>query len=165
MPDEFADYPEVVPAGSGFSHIAGRDFHKVENAFWLKEPGPLPAAPLASIEGSEGRFAIYERAAAAASALPAGAEAGPVYALVPGGPFYVPTGCAFVRLRDGVSPRSHRDRLREAGFEIARTQGQGAWLRPVSGRVADGLNRLPRLADDPDVVSVEPQMLTQRAHR
>lgn len=165
MPDEFADYPDVVPAGSGFSHTAGRDYHKVQNAFWLKGPAPLPATPVASIEGSEGAFAIYQGAAAPGSALPAAAEAGPVYALAPGGPLHVPTGSVFVRFRDGISPRSKRDRLRQAGFEIERTQGQGAWLRPASGRIADALNQLPRLAGDPDVVNAEPQMLTQRARR
>lgn len=92
----------------------------------------------------------------------------PVYALEPGGAQGVPTGLVFVRLGEGADVAAADRAFAEAGYAVERRPDWAphtAWLRARSGRGADALAGIARLAALDGVVAVEPQMLVERRPR
>ena len=87
---------------------------------------------------------------------------GPVYRRVPGGGLVVPTGRVLVRFAEGEPVERHRDELAGAGYDIEEVLSyapHAAWLRARSGDIADTLAGLDRLAAQPGIENVEPQMV------
>jgi hypothetical protein len=148
-----------------------------------------PAAPARlSPSGAQGPeyvlrpdlFALHDAAAAAPGGEPVarlGAVrvyrgetprgAGPVYGL-PGGALSVPTGRAYVRLREGADARGLADAFRGAGFRIESVPGYAphtAWLSPVEGGVGNALQVLDALRGIPGVEHAEAEMLQAKQTR
>lgn len=93
---------------------------------------------------------------------------GPVYALEPGGPPAVPTGLIFVRFKEAVRIEEQHEALAQAGYRIRQTlpyAPHAAWVQASFGGIAEALTRIANLEALPDVVNVEPQMLTERVRR
>ncbi len=92
----------------------------------------------------------------------------PVYAIEPHGPPSVPTGLVFVRFRENVDVQQRRRALTRAGYEVTEIlpyAPQAAWVRAIEQGIAASLTRIPALEVLPDIVSVEPQMLSERKIR
>jgi hypothetical protein len=154
-------YPNHLRAGAGQDPA----FERRPELYSVRRPGQTDTT---------GAVAVFHDDAKTAFAVFAGKprktdeanEVGPVYSAGPGGPLAVPTGRVFVRLTEGVRPEERLEQLEAAGFEIERTVSyapHAAWLRPARGGVAHALSGLVALAQVPDVVHVEPQMLLERA--
>ncbi len=93
---------------------------------------------------------------------------GPVYRRVPGGGLVVPTGRVLVRYVEGEPVERHRDELAGAGYDIDEVLSyapHAAWLRARSGDIADTLAGLDRLAAQPGIENVEPQMVGDVSRR
>ena len=93
---------------------------------------------------------------------------GPVYRRMPGGSLVVPTGRVLVRFAEGEPVERHRDELAGAGYEIDEVLSyapHAAWLRARSGDIADTLAGLDRLAAQPGIENVEPQMVGEVSRR
>jgi hypothetical protein len=92
----------------------------------------------------------------------------PRYALSPGGTLGTPTGLVFLRLAEGLDVAAWADELAAAGYRIARRPEwakNAAWVAATSGRVADALSGIERLAALPGVASVEAQLHSERGTR
>jgi hypothetical protein len=92
----------------------------------------------------------------------------PVYALQSSGQMAVPTGLVFIRFAETVAAEAQRQAIAQAGYEIAQIPSyapHAAWLRARSGKMADALTGLSRLAAIATVENVEPQMLMPRQQR
>lgn len=119
-------------------------------------------APVASLEGGDITIVPAGQAADGPNRV------GPVYRAGPGGPIAAPTGRVFVRFREGTSAESESGALAAAGFALESVPSyapHAAWVRPASGRVADALVELDRLRRLPGVEGVEPQLVSEAAHR
>ncbi len=135
-------------------------FHAVQG----RPPGaPAPGAVLILDDGA---IAVYRGdPPAQAAALP---TLTPVYRLEPAGPLAVPTGRVWIRFAETVGAETRRQAIAALGFQVAEIPAYSpcaAWLDPRSGRVAEALIGLPRLAALPGVEWVAPQMLMERAAR
>jgi hypothetical protein len=104
-----------------------------------------------------------------ATATPtADAAIGPVYRRVPGGDVVVPTGRILIRFDEGEVAERHRDDVVGAGYEVEQDlpyAPHAAWVRPVSGGIAESLRRMGRLGHIPGVRHVEPEMIGGRSLR
>jgi hypothetical protein len=85
----------------------------------------------------------------------------------PGAPgVAIPTGRVFLRFADGMSARGKDAAIGAAGYRIAALLDyaeNAAWVEAMDDDVAAALTGLDRLAAIPDVVNVEPQLLSPRA--
>lgn len=92
----------------------------------------------------------------------------PIYTLQPDGSLTVLTGLIFIRFVAGVNVESHREAIKQAGYEVANSLSyapHAAWLRAQSGKILDALRGISRLEAIADVENVEPQMLMARVQR
>jgi hypothetical protein len=106
--------------------------------------------------------------AATDPAPPADAAIGPVYRRVPGGDVVVPTGRILIRFDEGEDAERHRDDVVGAGYEVEQDlpyAPHAAWVRPISGGIADSLRLMGRLGRIPGVRHVEPEMIGGRSLR
>jgi hypothetical protein len=93
---------------------------------------------------------------------------GPIYTLQADGTLAVPTGLVFIRFVEGVEVESHREAIKQAGYEIAQSLSyapHAAWLHAKSGNILDALVGISKLEAIPTVENVEPQMLMERVQR
>ena len=142
----------------------------------------VPHQVAASSERPELRYEIAEgmiathggpdgpvtHAVGAADASAGAGTIGPVYRRMPGGGLVVPTGRVLVRFAEGEAAEGHRAELADAGYEIEEVLSyapHAAWLRACSGDIGDTLAQLDRLAAQPGVENVEPQMLGEVSRR
>jgi hypothetical protein len=131
-----------------------------------RQPGNSAAA--AAYVFNEGAVTVFKGGPSEATAAAAPGKVSPAYSLVPGGSPAVPTGLIFLRLAEGVAIDERKKEIAEAGYEVAEPLAyapNAAWLRAVSGDIADALGRLEALEKMPDVESIEPQMLMESARR
>ena len=148
-------YPEHLRAGSGDAYELRPDLHSRQHASGTPGKDALAILP----DDQAGVHAIYKGAA------PRDHDAGPVYSAGMHGSLAVPTGRVLVRLRDGLDASSRRKEFAKAGYDIESTLSyapNAAWLRPTAGGVGAALNGMPALQAVPDVVHVEPQLLSHR---
>lgn len=92
----------------------------------------------------------------------------PVYALGADGPAAVPTGLILVRFKESVRIEERHEALARAGYTVRQTLAyapHAAWVQASSGGIAEALTGIATLETLPDVVNVEPQMLTERVPR
>ncbi len=92
----------------------------------------------------------------------------PVYRAGGTGAPATPTGRVFVRFAEGIDAHAHAGALETAGFRLEAVPGyapHAAWVRPLSGQLADALTGLARLREVPGVQDAEPQFETEAARR
>jgi hypothetical protein len=80
--------------------------------------------------------------------------------------FAVPTGRVFLRFADGMAARSREAAIAAAGYRLLAVPDyaeNAAWVDSTDGEIISALRGLDRLAAIPDVVKVEPQLLSPRA--
>jgi len=84
------------------------------------------------------------------------------------GQLVVATGRIFVRFAEGERAADRAEAFRRAGYEIEKTLPWAAnaiWLHAPAAGVAAALAGLARLAALPGAVSVEPELLRERAKK
>lgn len=92
----------------------------------------------------------------------------PVYRSKSDGQLAVATGRIFARFADGERAADRADAFRRAGYEIEKMlpwAENAIWLHAPEAGVAAALAGVPRLAALPGAVSVEPELLRQRAKK
>lgn len=120
------------------------------------------------LSGSEGEIAICRGDAAEIVRAAELSEIAPAYALHPAGPLSAPSGLVFIRFEDGVDVAARKEEIARADYIVVKRVPQApnaAWLAASSRRVADALEGIGRLERIPNVVNIEPQMLSERVHR
>lgn len=140
-------------------------------AVHLQEPSQTSPARLASeaVLTLEDHIAIFRGSPATHRSIATQAEAiSAVYVLEPGGSIAVPTGQVFLRFAEGVAVETHQNTIQQAGYQVTEIvfyAPNAAWLRPLSGEIADALRLLPQLEAIDPVEVVEPQMVMGRSKR
>jgi hypothetical protein len=92
----------------------------------------------------------------------------PAYAASDAAPRAIPTGRVLVRFDEGIRFEDRADAMTQAGYPPDKPLDyapHAGWVRAESGRTADALRNLDRLAAMPDVRHVEPEMLYTRNYR
>lgn len=117
----------------------------------------------------EDQIAIFRGSPATHRSLATQTEAiSAVYALEPGGSIAVPTGQVFLRFAEGIAVETRQNIIQQAGYQVTEIvfyAPNAAWLRPLSGEIADALRLLSRLEAIDPVEVVEPQMVMGRSKR
>jgi hypothetical protein len=165
----FSEYPQQIRFGTEqFAVLYSRKpgYYAVH----YKQPGTV--VPGAVLQLNDGAIAVFqgepdesENAIRLASTT---GTLGPIYTLQADGTLAVPTGLVFIRFVEGVEVESHREAIKQAGYEIAQSLSyapQAAWLRAQSGNILDALVGISKLEAIPTVENVEPQMLMERVQR
>jgi len=165
----FSEYPQQIRFGTEQSAV----LYSRKSGYYAvhyKQPGTV--APGAVLQLNDGAIAVFqgepdesENAIRLASTT---GTLGPIYTLQADGTLAVPTGLVFIRFVEGVEVESHREAIKQAGYEIAQSLSyapQAAWLRAQSGNILDALVGISKLEAIPNVENVEPQMLMERVQR
>lgn len=163
--DPFPKYPQQLRVST--AHPDARYVRKF-GCYAVHGRQPDVPAPGAVLLLNEGDVAIFSGESDETGTVSIAGNLSPVYALHPNGPLAVPTGLIFVRFAQRISVESRREEIHRAGYEVAEDlfyAPHAAWLRILSGDIADALAGIPVLEAMPDVENVEPQMLTERARR
>ena len=165
MATPFSDYPTEIKSSTEHPELK---YVRVSQYFTIYGHPPSSIATEMTLSGPEGEIAIC-RGDAAESARVAGiSEIAPAYALHPAGPLSAPSGLVFIRFEDGVNVAARKEEIARADYIVVKRVPQApnaAWLAAASRRVADALEGIGRLELIPNVVNVEPQMLSERVHR
>ncbi len=163
--DLFKHYPERLRASSERPNLL---YQRVPDHFAVH--GPVPPSfnfpPVARLDDS--RIAIYRGKPEKRLVQHQPGRITPVYSLQPGGVLAIPTGLIFVRFADAVNAEKRRQALRQAGYTVKQLlpyAPNAAWVAAESGEIAAALQGISRLESLPDVVNIEPQMLSQRMAR
>ena len=134
-------------------------------------PPELPASaaqPAVSYERVAGVHATPTREASAPALRDGDPPPGawPVYRSKSDGQLVAATGRIFVRFAEGERAADRAEEFRRAGYEIEKTLSwadNAIWLHAPTAGVAAALAGVPRLAALPGAVSVEPELLRERA--
>lgn len=92
----------------------------------------------------------------------------PVYSLQSDGPPAVPTGLIFVRFKDDTMVKERLDHILQAGYDLVQILSyapNAAWVRSTQAGIAGSFLGIEKLESLPDIVNVEPQMLSERVMR
>ncbi len=165
MANTFPAYPAAIRASTEHS---GLRYVRVPHYFTIFGHPPSGIATVVSLPGSEGEIAICRGDAAEMARAAEVWETAPAYALAPAGPLSAPSGLVFIRFEDGVDVVARNEEIARADYIVVKRVPQApnaAWLAATSRRVADALEGIGRLEQIPNVVNVEPQMLSERVHR
>ena len=165
MADTFPAYPAEIRASTVHS---GLRYVRVPHYFTIYGQPPSGITTVVSLSGSEGEIAICRGDAVEMASAAEVSETAPVYALAPAGPLSAPSGLVFIRFEDGVDVAARNEEIARADYIIFKRVPQApnaAWLAATSRRVADAMEGIGRLEQIPNVVNVEPQMLSERVHR
>lgn len=165
----FSEYPQQIRFGTEPSAV----LYSRKSGYYAvhyKQPGTV--APGAVLQLNDGAIAVFqgepdesENAIRLASTT---GTLGPIYTLQADGTLAVPTGLVFIRFVEGVEVESHREAIKQAGYEIAQSLSyapHAAWLHAQSGNILDALVGISKLEAIPNVENVEPQMLMERVQR
>ncbi|MFQ5846048.1 MAG: hypothetical protein ACE5IQ_00065 [Candidatus Methylomirabilales bacterium] len=167
MPKEnlFSKYPHRVRASTEQTEV-----WYVRLSGYYAVHGPVPASGAGSVvvllDG--GRIAVCRGKPGRRRKGSESVRVSPVYGLGPNGPPAVPTGLVFVRFREEVRIEERRGALEEAGYTVRHILSyapHAAWVQARFGGIAEALTGIAHLEALPDVVSVEPQLLTERVRR
>jgi hypothetical protein len=165
----FSEYPQQIRFGTEQSAVL---YSRKPGYYAVHYKQPGTVAPGAVLQLNDGAIAVFqgepdepENAIRLASTT---GTLGPIYTLQADGTLAVPTGLVFIRFVEGVEVESHREAIKQAGYEIAQSLSyapQAAWLRAQSGNILDALVGISKLESIPNVENVEPQMLMERVQR
>jgi len=165
----FSEYPQQIRFGTEQSAVL---YSRKPGYYAVHYKQPGTVAPGAVLQLNDGAIAVFqgepdesENAIRLASTT---GTLGPIYTLQADGTLAVPTGLVFIRFVEGVEVESHREAIKQAGYEIAQSLSyapQAAWLRAQSGNILDALVGISKLEAIPNVENVEPQMLMERVQR
>jgi len=165
----FSEYPQQIRFGTEHSAVL---YSRKPGYYAVHYKQPGTVAPGAVLQLNDGAIAVFqgepdepENAIRLASTT---GTLGPIYTLQADGTLAVPTGLVFIRFVEGVEVESHREAIKQAGYEIAQSLSyapQAAWLRAQSGNILDALVGISKLESIPNVENVEPQMLMERVQR
>lgn len=161
--DYFSEYPQQIRAGTDRSAVL---YSRKAGYYAVHYKQPSTVAPGAVLQLNDGAIAVFpgEPVQSASSTD----TISPIYTLQPDGSLAVPTGMVFIRFAEGVEVESHREAIKQAGYEIAQTLSYAthtAWLQAQSGKISDALVGISKLEAIPNVENVEPQMLMARTLR
>lgn len=165
----FSEYPQQIRFGTEPSAVL---YSRKPGYYAVHYKQPGTVAPGAVLQLNDGAIAVFqgepdesENAIRLASTT---GTLGPIYTLQADGTLAVPTGLVFIRFVEGVEVESHREAIKQAGYEIAQSLSyspHAAWLHAQSGNILDALVGISKLEAIPDVENVEPQMLMERVQR
>lgn len=165
----FSEYPQQIRFGTEQSTVL---YSRKPGYYAVHYKQPGTVAPGAVLQLNDGAIAVFqgepdesENAIRLASTT---GTLGPIYTLQADGTLAVPTGLVFIRFVEGVEVESHREVIKQAGYEIAQSLSyapHAAWLRAQSGNILDALVGISKLEAIPNVENVEPQMLRERVQR
>lgn len=161
----FSGYPQQVRASTARS-----DLRYVRLPGHFAVHGRVPASWESSVIVllEEGRIAVCRGEPMPQPASSELVALSPVYAIGPEGPPAVPTGFIFVRFKETIHAAKRRAALAQAGYTVRQIlpyAPHAAWVEASSGGIARALTRIASLEALPDVVSVEPQMLSESSRR
>lgn len=165
MATPFSAYPTEIKASTEHPELR---YVRVSHYFTIYGQPPSGIATAMTLSGSEGEIAICRGDAAESARVAEISEIAPAYALHPAGPLSAPSGLVFIRFEDGVDVAARTEEIARAEYIVVKRVPQApnaAWLEASSRRVADALKGTERLERIPNVVNVEPQMLSERVHR
>ncbi len=165
MANTFPAYPAEIKASTGHPDLK---YVRKPNYFTIYGHPPSGIATVVAFSGSEGEIAICRGDVAEIARAAEVSETAPAYALAPAGPLSAPSGLVFIRFEDGVDIVARMEEIARADYIVVKRVPQApnaAWLGATSRRVADALEGIGRLERIPNVVNVEPQMLSERVHR
>ena len=167
--DYFSEYPQQIRFGTEQSTVL---YSRKPGYYAVHYKQPGTVAPGAVLQLNDGAIAVFqgepdesENAIRLASTT---GTLGPIYTLQADGTLAVPTGLVFIRFVEGVEVESHREAIKQAGYEIAQSLSYAphtAWLHAPSGNILDALVGISKLEAIPNVENVEPQMLMERVQR
>lgn len=137
---------------------------------WFAIHGPVPPRWRASVQFllNDGQIAGCRGDPSPEEVSAHGGSWTPVYSLEPSGSPAVPTGLVFIRFAEGGRAEEHREALELAGYTVVEGPPyapHAVWVRASQGGIADSLARLPQLEAIPEIVSAEPQMLSESVAR
>ena len=160
----FSRYPEQITANSqpGATTYEQRPGYY---AIRLADPEAEPPGAVTVIRDEKGAIAVFQGLPPTSSRRD-GESPLPVYGT--GDIAAVPTGEVFIRFEDGINASDRSADLKAAGYAITKVLDfapQGAWIRAISGEVADSLQRLTQLEGMVGVENIEPQLLMERQLR
>jgi hypothetical protein len=165
----FSEYPQQIRFGTEQSAVL---YSRKPGYYAVHYKQPGTVAPGAVLQLNDGAIAVFqgepdepENAIRLTSTT---GTLGPIYTLQADGTLAVPTGLVFIRFVEGVEVESHREAIKQAGYEIAQSLSyapHAAWLRAQSGNILDALVGISKLEAIPNVENVEPQMLMERVQR
>jgi hypothetical protein len=163
--DYFSEYPQQVRAGTDRSAVL---YRRQPGYYAVHYNEPRKVAPGAVLQLNDGAIAVFSGEPDTTQLTSTQATIGPIYTLQPDGSLAVPTGMVFIRFAENVDVESHREAIKQAGYEIAQSLSyapHAAWLRAQSGKISDALMGISKLEAIPNVENVEPQMLMARVLR
>ncbi len=165
MANSFSAYPTEIKASTEHPELR---YVRVPHYCTVYGRFPSGITTVMALSGSEGEIAICRGDAAEMARAAEMSEIAPAYALHPAGPLSAPSGLVFIRFEDGVNVAARKEEIARADYIVVKRVPQApnaAWLAASSRRVADALEGIGRLERIPNVVNVEPQMLSERVHR
>ncbi len=165
MANPFSAYPAEIKASTRHPELR---YVRVLHYFTVYGRPPSGIATEMTLSGSEGEIAICRGDAAETARVAEISETAPAYALDPAGPLSAPSGLVFIRFEEGVNVAARKEEIARADYIVVKRVPQApnaAWLAAASRRVADALEGIGRLERIPNVVNVEPQMLSERVYR
>ena len=165
MANTIPAYPAEIKASTRHPDLK---YVRTPQYFTIYGHVPRDITTIMALSGSEGEIAICRGDAAEMARAAEVSETAPVYSLAPAGPLSAPSGLVFIRFEDGVDVVARKEEIARADYIVVKRVPQApnaAWLAATSRRVADALDGIGRLEQIPNVVNVEPQMLSERVHR
>lgn len=163
--NRFSQFPRQIRASSERA-----DLRYVRQPGCFAVHGPVPASWASAVVLliDDGRIAVCRGDPGDRVQDFASVTVSPVYALEPNGPPAVPTGLVLVRFGETVRVEDRRGEIERAGYTVKQILSYApcaAWVAPSAAGIADALAGVDRLEALPDIVNVEPQMLTERVRR
>ncbi len=157
---DFSVYPTQIQVGNATATVV---YHRQPGYYAIHQLTPATPRKDAVVQLQDGAIAVV-------AGTPDGsletAQLSAVYALQPGGAIAVPTGLVLVEFGTDTDVIQQTPQLQQAGYNIAAVlpyAPHAAWVRAQSGEIAAALTDLPKLRAIAGVVTVEPQMLMERA--
>ncbi len=162
---EFSRYPEQITANSQ----PGAAIYEQRSGYYairLPDPEAEIEGAVTVIRDEKGAIALFKGAPTVSRQRNGGDSPLPVYG--DGDIAVVPTGEVFIRFQDGIDARDRAADIEAAGYAITKVLDfapQGAWIHPISGEIADSLQRLSQLEGLAGIENIEPQLLMERQLR
>lgn len=159
--DPLADYPAEVLVQAPSGQLT---YRRRPGIFAIHGPCPsnLTNSKMATL--NEGAITICRGEPPAGLTVPISA----IYELQPQGTLFIPTGRLLIRFKENVHSLTQTGNLARAGFTLLESlpyAPHAAWVEATAKTIAAALTGLPTLSRLPDVEHVEPQFLSERAHR
>lgn len=163
--NRFPEFPRQIRASS-----ERPDLRYVRLPGYFAVHGPVPASWASAVVRliEDGRIAVCRGEPGSRLDEFESVMLSPVYALEPNGPPAVPTGLVLVRFGETVRVEERRSELERAGYTLKQILAYApfaAWVRASTAGIAEALAGIAHLEALPDIVNVEPQMLTERVRR